>query len=384
VRSAHEWFIRVVSGGAAGILPSAARAVFRAASTGYGLAVGARNRRYDSKAAAAWRAGLAVLSVGNLTTGGTGKTPLVETIVTELLERGWHPAIVTRGYVPRRRRGRPADEVEMLRRTVRAPVFAGADRIESLKRARSAGCDVAVLDDGFQRRNIARDFDILTVDALRPFGYGFCLPRGLLREPVEGAARADAIVVTRVESVGGGRVEKIEKELLRHAPEAVFARASVEPAQLNTSFGRQDPAYLRGRRVAAFCGIASPETFRGLVERIGAKIVFFRAFPDHWQFRDHELADLERQALDADAEILVTTRKDAARLAVAGDSVARTAVGSEGVGDADAPSEQVPKPFGAVPVGVVGIRLRLVKGAETFWERLFEAVENARDRLAQA
>jgi len=383
VRAAHEWYMNVVSGRARGVLPSVARAALRAASVGYVLAVRVRNRRYDHGGRPPWRAAFPVVSVGNLTTGGTGKTPLVIAIVRELLNRGWRPAVVTRGYVPGGKPGAASDEVTMLRSTVCAPVFPGADRIAGLKQAEASGCNVAVLDDGFQRRDIARDFDILTVDASRPFGYGSCLPGGLLREPVAGASRADAVVVTRVEAVAAVRVEEIENQLRRHAPRAAYARTSTDPVRLDTARGDKDAGYLRGRRIAAFCGIANPEGFRGLLERIGAEVALFRAFPDHWDFTSRELQELAEQAAEAGAELVVTTQKDAARLGVGFPEAIDGKTPDMGALPAREASRGPPEWPGAVPLAVLAIELGFGGSDRLFWKNLFEAIEDARDRLGK-
>src|SRR4051812_36636358 len=162
----------------------------------YRAAVASRNRFYDF--AGQTRLPRPVISVGNITTGGTGKTPMVAWLATQLLEQGMHPAILLRGYS----RGGISDEQQMLQRQLPGvPVQANADRVEGARMVlgEHPEVDVFLLDDGFQHRRVARDFDLVLINAREPFGLGRVLPRGLLRESLDGLKRAHGFVITRAD-----------------------------------------------------------------------------------------------------------------------------------------------------------------------------------------
>ena len=292
----------------------------------YGAVVRARNRRYD-RPGAAERVGLPVLSVGNLVVGGTGKTPTVAWLAAHLVTRGQDPAIVSRGYGGRAGRGpilvsagagagaecSPhlcGDEPFLLANAIPgAMVVVGADRVAAARLARAAGARTVVLDDGFQHRRLARDLDLVLLDAMQPFGNGRLLPAGTLREPSASLARADLILVTRADP--GHDLVEIRRVAGARRPSAPIVPAAVAPAGLVDAAGR--PAAPPPRAVA-FCGIANPTRFRSDLERAGIEVVAFRAFRDHARLSDRAIAALRRTARETAAR-LVTTEKDLARLA---------------------------------------------------------------------
>ncbi len=284
--------------------------------------------------AAAYRHGLLrrhllerpVVSVGNLTFGGTGKTPTVIALVRDLVRRGRRPAVLTRGYG---RRGRDpvvavgpgmipeartaGDEpVEMARRLPGVPIVVDEDRVRGGREAVARGADVLVLDDGFQHLRVARDLDLLVVDAGDPWGGGHLPPRGRLREPLSAMARATAVLVTKLGD-DPGPLAAIRDTVQRLAPGIPVLGARLEPTRLVTPEGVLEPAALAGRRVLAFAGLGRPEGFREQLERLGAVVVGTRWFADHHRYGDTELADLVAEAERLDA-VPVTTAKDAARL----------------------------------------------------------------------
>lgn len=290
----------------------------------YEAAVRARNRRYD-RPGATQRVSLPVLSVGNLVVGGTGKTPTVAWLASRLVATGARPAIVSRGYGGRAGRGpllvsvgdgpRCAarvcgDEPFLLARTVRgAVVIVGADRLHGAELARAHGAGSVVLDDGFQHRRLARDLDIVLLDAEQPFGNGRLLPAGPLREPLEALARADVLVLTRAREA---RVPpEVQSAVEAHRPGIPVLRASFRRVGFVDAAGLPVDA---PRRAVAFCGIARPASFRTELEAAGVEIAWFRTFADHHPFRARELRALADAARRAEGR-LVTTEKDLARLA---------------------------------------------------------------------
>ncbi|MDP6539099.1 MAG: tetraacyldisaccharide 4'-kinase [Planctomycetota bacterium] len=277
----------------------------------------ARNAAYNRGWRRVGRLDVPVVSVGNLTVGGTGKTPAVIWLARELLERGRRPGILSRGY--RRGAERLNDEGRLIAREVpEALQEQDPDRLRGGRRLVERGAEVVVLDDGFQHRRLARDLDLVLVDATRPFGLPadgtrpaprWCLPRGLLRERPEGLRRADAVIVTRADSVPGPALDNLTAELHELAPALPLARAVHRPVRLRGAGGERPPEWLRGRRVRLACGLANPEAFAGTVGELGAEVVGVEAFGDHHRFVPSDLADLAREG-----ETLVVTAKDAVKL----------------------------------------------------------------------
>ncbi len=268
-----------------------------------------RNRRYDRVGGV--QVGVPVISIGNLTLGGTGKTPMVRWIVRFLRDRGIHPGIVSRGYGSVE--GGENDEARELAWLLPEVIhLQNADRIAAAQEAvRKHHCQAIVLDDGFQHRRIARDVDIVLVDALEPFGFGHVFPRGTLREPIEGLRRADAVVLTRANLVDAPEREQIWQTVRQFAPAAVTAEAAHAPQSLLSANGSEIPLEeVRGRKVLAFCGIGNPAGFRRTLESLGCDVVAFQEFPDHHRYQAVDIDRLLRQADQLGAEAILCTCKD--------------------------------------------------------------------------
>ncbi len=300
-----------------------ARAVLALPAMLYSGAVWIRNRYYD-RPSSSRSVGIAVIAVGNLTVGGTGKTPVVQWLCRRLLEDGETPAVVTRGYggragagplVVSRGRGPETsadhcgDEPYLLAETLdRVLVVAGSDRIAGAREAKRLGATVAVLDDGFQHRRLHRNLDILLLDRHFPLGNGRRLPAGPLREHPSGIGRAGVILVTRSEP--GQDQSDVNALVRRYNPAAPIVAARHRPAGFTDSSGNRRPA---PEAVVGFCGIAHPSSFRRSLEISGVTVTAFRAFKDHHRYTDGELAQLAAAAAGAGLP-LVTTQKDLARL----------------------------------------------------------------------
>ncbi|MDX1683451.1 MAG: tetraacyldisaccharide 4'-kinase, partial [Phycisphaeraceae bacterium] len=210
--SMQRFYLDVVVGGRRGPLAALLRAGLRVLSWGYRPLIGLRNLAYDRGWRQVTRLEKPVVSVGNLTTGGTGKTPWVMEVVRRLEVAGHDPVVLSRGY----HGGETADEPAMLEAALgEGRVFVDADRVEAGRRALSqrASADRVVLDDGFQHRRLGRDLDLVLIDATRPFGGGAILPRGLMREPKTALGRADMIILTRVNRVDPAAVEAITRRI---------------------------------------------------------------------------------------------------------------------------------------------------------------------------
>ena len=310
-------FRRLVDGSARGAVPGMARLGLAGLAGPYGLAVAARNAAYDRGLLPTEAAAVPVVSVGNITLGGTGKTPLVAWVARRLLECGRKPAIISRGYGVRA--GHRSDEsAELGILLPGVPHVADRDRVAAARAAAAAGASIVVLDDGFQHRRLARDLDIVAVDATDPFGCGHIFPRGLLREPLAGLRRAHAVVLTRadaVDAVRRGAIMATLADICRDRGPRVWAQATHAPRRLRTWAGGHLPLdTLRGRRVVAFCGIGNPVAFRLTLERLGADLVAFETYPDHHAYSAGDATTLSASAEAARAEIVVTTLKDLVKL----------------------------------------------------------------------
>ena len=298
----------------------------------FGWLVRARNRYWDSPGRAQ-HAGVPVVSVGNLTVGGTGKTPFVAWLAQRLWKEGRSPAIASRGYggtagrgprVVSRGRGpevvwrEAGDEPFLLARLLPAvPVIVGSDRVAAARHTVALGARVVVLDDGFQHRRLARDVDIVLLDAELPLGGGGrLLPAGSLREPPSSLARADVVVATRCPTEAGrAQVERLVREWNLRAP--VF-RATHRLAGFVDSGGESVPA---PSRAVAFSGIASPRSFFSSLVGAGVEVVVEEPYPDHHDFTSADWSHLAALSQRHQAT-LVTTEKDLVRLphAVPGNS----------------------------------------------------------------
>jgi len=256
-----------------------------------------------------------VICVGNLTVGGTGKTPMVLAIVERLVQEGKHAAILTRGYrgtADAGGRGVPqSDEVALLRERLSGKVQlgVGADRYKNGMVLARHGIDWFVLDDGFQHLKLSRDADIVLVDATDPFGGGMVLPAGRLREPLRALRRADIVVVTRSVQAPSPAIEAI---LRRHTSCPIFyASTRIESVlrvpRLDLALPPQD---WRKARFLAFCGIGNPAAFFEDLRNWGFQVVQQRGFTDHHAYTSREAAELEQSAANSGADALLCTEKD--------------------------------------------------------------------------
>jgi tetraacyldisaccharide 4'-kinase len=322
-------FKAIISGEREDAQAGIARCLLVAASLGYRLAVSIRNRLYDHRVLRTHRANAAVLSIGNLTTGGTGKTPLVAWMAGHLASKGIRLAILTRGYKAgnvhdvdhETAPGGPppvADEpAELAAMCPEAPVIVNPDRVAGAAEAlRSHGTEVLLLDDGFQHRRLARDLDIVTVDVTLPFGYGKLLPAGLLREPTSGLKRAHAVVLTRCDQVSEGELLRIEDQIRTINRQLLICRAVHAPVAVRMPGEKNlDLQGLRGKQTFAFCGIGNPNAFFDTLERLGCVLVGSRSFDDHHEYTDRCLFQVHEEARKRKADLLLTTQKDWTKIA---------------------------------------------------------------------
>ena len=275
--------------------------------------VSLRNRGFD-RGRGVIEVGVPVISVGNLTVGGTGKTPMVIALVRRLTAMGFNPAVVARGY--KAGAGEANDEERLIRaRCPEVAYVANPDRVAGAERACGRfGADVVVLDDGFQHRRLARALDIVLVDATCPFGYEHLLPRGLLREPLASLRRANLVAVTRCDQVSAATKQQVTRRIRSVAGGAAVVQCVHRVSGLRRLDGVERAGSLEGVRVALFAGLARPEAFATTVRALGAEVVGQRWWPDHHRYRVADVDSLLKSGTFPPYDLLLTTEKDAVKL----------------------------------------------------------------------
>jgi len=283
----------------------------------FGWIVGCRNRWFDWGLRKSQRVSVPVISVGNLTTGGTGKTPMVEFIARYLREKEIRVTLISRGYGSQP--GKPNDEaLELERKLPNVPHLQNPDRVAAARLAiDELEAELILLDDGFQHRRIHRDLDIVLIDATCPFGYGYLLPRGLLREPPANLLRGDMMVVTRVDQVEPEAVVAIDQEIRKHNAQAPIVHFGHAVDGLDRYNGDRQPLdVLHQKRVLAFCGIGNPSVFHNMLLQQGFDVVCFEVFPDHFDFQRSDIQRLVELAQQHQVDAVVCTHKDLVKIQV--------------------------------------------------------------------
>ncbi len=309
-------YLRIISGEATGLLGEAVRGTLTVLSWPYSAVVRVRNHLYTAGWLKAHAVGIPVVCVGNLTTGGTGKTPLVVWLCRYLQEKHICCSILTRGY--KTPKGEASDEPALLAALCPgAAVVVNPDRVAG---AAEAICrhdaQLLVMDDGFQHRRLSRDLDIVAIDATRAFGYGKVLPAGLLREPVTGLRRAHAVVLTRCDQVSADTLKRIEEDIHRIHPGLLVARSVHAPTGIRTLTGTGiEVRQLHGQRIFAFCGIGNPKSFFRTVEHAGGVLVESTVYDDHYRYAVGDLERIYRKAARRKASLILTTQKDWTKIA---------------------------------------------------------------------
>ena len=319
-----------------------------AASRVYRMVVQFRIWLYDKRVIRNQALGCLVVSIGNLSCGGTGKTPVVEVFARSLSAKGRKVAILSRGYRRKKRSfweklchafhsgemelppqvvsdgenllmdsEHAGDEPFMLASNLQdVAVIVDKDRVKSgIHAIDEFQTDIIILDDGFQYLKLKPHINIVLVDSTDPFGNGHVLPRGILREPIKNIRRADYIFLTK--SDGSNKLRHLKRFIRRHTRRAEIIECCHRPqylVKLFTDREREELSFLNGRKVAALSAIARPESFENFLEQLGAKLVTKDHFADHHRYSRQEIIDFVNAAKAAGAEMVVTTEKDAVRI----------------------------------------------------------------------
>jgi len=280
-----------------------------------------------------------VISVGNITWGGTGKTPAVIMTVKLLRQIGKKATVLSRGYRRKRKHKKndilvvsdgetvissfreAGDEPFLLAKNLPGvPIIVGKNRVRNGKYAlEKFASEVLVLDDGFQYWRLKKDLEILTIDSLKPYGNGYLIPRGQLREPISHLSRGEIFLLTRTDLVSRNVLDRLITELHSLNPEAIILETIHQPKCLEGLLSGETKGlnFIENKKVVAFSSIGNPYSFERTLENLSAKIVKIFPFPDHYYYSQRDLLEIEascRNGLEKGEAILVTTEKDGVQL----------------------------------------------------------------------
>ena len=297
-------------------------------SLAYLLIVQARLFLYKTGILKTNRLGCPVISVGNLTLGGTGKTPIVAYIASFFIDKGLKPVILSRGYGRSSKTsiaivsngenillkpGEAGDEPYLLaENNPTVPVIVGKDRFRTGETAiKKFNPDVIILDDGFQYLSLASDLNIVLLNCIKPLGNGYIFPAGPLREPASALQRADMILYTHSDEAPDNCCENlpVRKDILKLKTIHTFDKIVRINDQKKIS-----PEELNKKKVVLFCGIGEPDSFKKRVEQHGAEIVYYKYFPDHYVYKAGDLQSLHKAAENLKADFILTTQKDSVKI----------------------------------------------------------------------
>jgi tetraacyldisaccharide 4'-kinase len=329
----RRYLEKIIDGSKKGKMAAVIRFILFLLSVLYSQLAKIRSVLYKNNILKKKEAEVPVISIGNITTGGTGKTPFTAFLAEEL-KSDYKIAIISRGYGASEDVEEPflikdkeqlyagaaeaGDELFMLaRRNDKLIFIRSANRYQGTKLAVDRGADLILLDDGFQHYQLKRNADIVLIDAEEPFSNNKVLPAGLLREPFAALKRADLFLLNRCENVDFSRVKELKNSLNTLSPlnEGVFcAETRLESCLSVASRKQENLDFLKEKKVFAFSGIGSPDAFKKSIESAGAKVVSYRIFKDHYNYQKEDLLTLLDQYSASQADLILTTEKDAVKL----------------------------------------------------------------------
>ena len=310
-------FRNLISGRDQRLGSQAARCGLRSLSAIYGWGVRLRNSAFDRGLKRVHALPVPTISVGNLTAGGTGKTPFVAYLANTIRAQHKQPGILSRGYGSQQ--GAANDEKRVLDLLCSdVPHHQHPDRVAAADwLCDQQPIDALILDDGFQHRRASRDLDIVLIDALNPWGFGHLLPRGLLREPLDALRRADVTVITRANQADSQTLLEITKCIRRFNETCPICQVGFRPNGLRSATGQTVPVEsVQAGSVAAFCGIGNPAAFWKTLEDLSATVSWTREFPDHYNYGPRDTQELTRQIAESGASVVLTTLKDLVKFEV--------------------------------------------------------------------
>jgi tetraacyldisaccharide 4'-kinase len=316
---------------------------------------------YDKHLLKSHRCKSTVISIGNITTGGTGKTPLVIWLCSYLNEKEQNVAVLTRGY--KTEHGKLTDEPAILAKSCGpASVIVDSDRVRGAEKAMTqSGANILVLDDGFQHRRLKRDLDIIAIDATCPFGFDRMLPAGFLREPLRGLKRAGAVVITHYEQAQPETADGIVARIKKINPNIPIAKAMHEhPFAVMIKGQKLTIEQLREKKIYAFCGIGNPNAFMNNLENLGLNIVARKIYNDHHDYTENDIADIYEEARYTNADLVLSTEKDWVKTAL------------------------LVKPQSAIIFAYLALKLKFVEGGDELKQLVDETINSDIKGIADA
>jgi tetraacyldisaccharide 4'-kinase len=319
----QQAYHKLISGQSSGPAAAASRFFLGAATYVYSTVIKLRNFLYSKNWLRTHRVNAVVISIGNITTGGTGKTPFVIWLCNKLTQnsklrtQNYKCAILTRGYKTTKnsklKTQNYSDEPDILAKSCTgAKVIVNPDRLAGATEAVNKwDAKILIMDDGFQHRRLARNLDIVTIDAMCPFGYEKVLPAGLLREPVTALKRADAVVVTRCDQTTETELAQLEEKLRLINPDMLIAKSIHTPVCVKSP-GRKEISIeeLKDKKIFAFCGIGNPNAFFDTIEKLGADLAGSKVYNDHYHYIQRDIDEIYKQAKSLGTDLILTTQKD--------------------------------------------------------------------------
>ena len=311
----EQRYLEVISGASAAPLASVARGVLRLSELPYIAIMHLRNRAYDSGVKPSHNLGRPTISVGNITAGGTGKTPVVQWLAETLTAAGIRPAVLMRGF--RKSPAGEADEQMLLQAHLPGvSVVARPSRIDGAAGALAgdAGIGCFILDDGFQHRRARRDFDLVLINATEPFGFEHVHPRGLLREPLTGLSRASAILITHASEVPPAALLKTQERIRSFTAAPAFHCDHVNAEIVGSGGETRELSDLATIPFLLFAGIGQPQSLERSLRRFASAYKGEQFYDDHHHYVKADVESLLARARQLNAKALITTEKDWVKL----------------------------------------------------------------------
>ena len=340
----NQYLLSIMKGQRKGLLAQLITCLLLPWSLVYRLGVFCHRNFYRLRGAT--KAPKPVISIGNITVGGAGKSPLVIWLARNLQDKGFKPVILIRGYMPQSLND--SDEVDMLNEQIPLiPVLAGVDRVANIIKANGIlPVDVYILDDGFQHWPLGRDLNIVAIDAGNPFGNGYLLPAGILREGLSALRRAHVFVLTKTNGPSG--VQALSSRLKEINPGALIMESRYQSAGVVDVFdaSTMPDDFLKEKRVVGFCAIGDPLSFESSLKNSGAKVIQLFTYMDHHVYKKDEIQRMVAFCRLQESQVLVTTHKDAVKLRILKDL------------------------FAGIRLVYIPIQLEITKGSDEFFQKV--------------
>ncbi len=317
-----EYYLSILSGQQKGFIAAIIKSTLSTFTLPYLAILNTRNALYKKGIVRSTRLPVKVISIGNITTGGTGKTPLVEFSVKYLSEIGKKVAVLSRGYGGGNS-SQEGDEMvndeclALIENLQDIPVLAGRDRVKNgVKAISDFGVDCVVLDDGFQHLRLKRDLDVVVIDALNPFGGENLIPRGSLREPLQNLERADLFIISHCDQGNEQTIRSIYTKLDQINHSALVCESIHNPVHLDniSDCSILGLEWIRGKRIYALSAIGNPESFAYTLKRLGADLIRHKVFQDHHVYTKEEIDGVISEAQSVGADAIVVTQKDIVKI----------------------------------------------------------------------